>query len=288
LHLIDLLRSGDPRLRYLVGKGGILAFLKKQTPRLQLVEVQSGPPELRLRVRAAPGDAPPPPTRVLSILHEKVAAKVRQKLRKDCDKKNRKEMPFRALFGCLKRSVFKRMLAVASDPELYRQASDVSLDNRCVEPWSESWQVSVAMRHLHAFLMSAPQFEVLGPTAGRIPTIDELCNLRVKEVVAAEAHSADKVADEVGVGIDAHTQPKAEDVRIENSSEILEGSRGQKVVLQVLSGEWLETEGNAPEVRKVIVERAWLVKGGQVIEPLADHVTASDYRKPIGVFWTSG
>merc|ERR1719416_342852 len=48
-----------PRLRYLVGKHRLLGFLRRQAPTLELLELDDGPEDRRLRVRAGPGEMPP-------------------------------------------------------------------------------------------------------------------------------------------------------------------------------------------------------------------------------------
>ena len=55
----------------------------------------------------------------------------------------------------------------------------------------------------------------------------------------------------------AHIVPKAVD-------------GGQRVTLQVLDSNWRSTEGNIPELQDLIVERAWLLVAGQVVEQFTD------------------
>ncbi|CAE8615585.1 unnamed protein product [Polarella glacialis] len=264
--LINLLRCG-PRLRYLVGKQRMLAFLRGQAPLLQLVEVSSGPPEQRLRVRAAPGEVPAPPAYALAAVRQELAKKLLRQLQ------NGQEWAFLAIFGRLQRSFYRRFLAVVADAELHRQASDPALDDRKPEPWSEMWLSSAALRHLHAFLQASPEFQVVGSTAGEVPTISEFYDLRV-------VYTGEPSTKAAAAGSEAEVR-----------TDLLEG---QRVVLQVMHCKWrraaaggedkdkdkeaattnattTRTKQGDPEVQDLIVERAWVLLGGQVIEQLTSH-----------------
>ncbi|CAE8734139.1 unnamed protein product [Polarella glacialis] len=247
------------RLRYIVGNQGhqgMLAFLKKQALLLQLVDVENGPPEMRLRVRALPGEAPPPPPALRDLQHQ-LAAKVRQQLPPDNN-----SWKLGQVFGRIKPGFFKRYLAAAAEPELHRQASDPSLHptgSPVCEPWSSAWQRGVAMRHFHAFLIaSMPEVAVSGEMAGEVPTSEELCNLQLRRCTALEP-------------AELPTSDGAGDL----CPEALLGS-GQKIVLQVVDGNWRAAEGDVPEVQDLFVRRAWLLLGPQVVEELPNDVEGSD------------
>lgn len=228
-----------PRLRYRLGRGKhrLLEFLQGQAPLLVIVEVSSGPSDCRVRVQATAGKVPPALSSALLPVRHELAEKVRHLLR------NAAEVPLQQVFLNLKRKVISRFVAVASDPELYQQSSDHSLDDRCLETWSDAWRVSVAMRHLHAFLLSTPEFAVSGNTAGKVATYKELCSFCITstgepEVLEVDAQIVDNVME------------------------------GQRIILQVLEGNWRKGEEDVLDLQDLIVEDAWLLVAGQVVKQL--------------------
>lgn len=241
--LIPLLRCGN-RLRYLVGKNRVLGFLRGRAPLLQLVEVSSGPEADRLRVLAAPGAMPALAPSIVLPLRQEFAKKVRKQFRNGDT-----EYSFLGIFSGIQRSFFRQYLAVASDPELYRQGSDPSLDGRCLEPWSHDWKGVIAWRHLHAFLVSTPEFAVVGRRAGDIVTVEELRELRV--ICTGEASAESELTADTDAALE---------------------TEGDQVVLQVLDCNWNAGEGDVPEIQDLFVEGAWLLAGGRVLKKFTETV----------------
>lgn len=235
--LIHLLRCG-PRLRYLVGKHRMLAFVKHQAPVLELTEVSTGPADRRVRVKAAPGDIPPVPAYALCAVQAELKKRLHRLLQ------DGEEHSFLAVFQRLQRGFYRKYIGLAADPQLHRQASDPSLDDRDVEPWSDVWLNAVAMRHVHAFLVATPEFELVGDVLEEVATNKEICKLKVKWT----GEPAEVAANSV-----------------QHSSTV--SPNGQRVVLQVLDCNWSAKE-DVPKVQDLLVEKAWLLVDGQVVEEL--------------------
>jgi len=239
--LLHLLRCG-PRLRYLVGKQRMLSFLRGQAPLLQLVEVGYGLPDRRLRVRAAAGATAGPPAYAVLAVQQELAKQVGHQLR------GGEARPFLAVFGRLQRRTCKRFMSVVADPELYRQVADDSSDECRAEPWSDEWQSLVAIRHVHAFLCSSPEFAVAGSTVGKVPTAEEIRN----HTVRLTGELSEAVAEPSMESMDKGTL----------------GTDGQRIVLQLLDSNWRTGEDGTPEVQNLNVEHAWLLAGGEVVKQL--------------------
>eukprot|EP00928_Gymnodinium_smaydae_P037863 TRINITY_DN26230_c0_g1_i1.p1 TRINITY_DN26230_c0_g1~~TRINITY_DN26230_c0_g1_i1.p1 ORF type:complete len:470 (+),score=94.73 TRINITY_DN26230_c0_g1_i1:88-1497(+) len=241
VHLLNYLHCGR-RLRFLVGKRRIAAFLKKQEPLLSLVEVETGPTELRRRIRCQPsseGEVALPPHSALGDVRAMLTKKLRQQLN------DGREHLVVQIFKYVRVATFRKYLAVASDPELYRQASDSRLGGKAVEAWSDEWQSMVAMRHLYAFFVQSPEFAVTSDDNNGEPlTMDQLCQSRVRYV--GEPAPVEEIPDEAdGNAVD-----------------------GRRIMLQVLDSNWRTGENDKPEVQDLIVERAWLLAGADVVEEL--------------------
>jgi len=260
LSLIERVRCG-PRLRYVVGKQRMQAFLRQQAPLVELVEVPTGPADRRLRVRTtaeSPVALAPRPAYAVAALREELACRIRRQLQ------DGEQWCFLAVFGRLPRGLFRRFMALAAEPELAWQASDPALGDHGeeVERWSDAWQSTLAMRHLHAFLVDSPEFRLVGEVAGEVPTLEELRSLGVvwSEQDPGMAESHDQVAEERSL-----TQ---------------EAEKGPRVVLQILDCDWSEGEGKVPEVRHLFVKRAWLLAGGQVAQQLPDNDPKKEAKPP--------
>lgn len=240
LSLVGHLPVSHDRLRFLAGKKRVAAIIRHSAPLMEVVEVASGPPELRQRVRAAPGPLPAPPAGLPAMV-TRLEAAVRKLCPAGADR------AFMAVFARLRR--FGAFVEASSDPELYSQASDPELDPRAPEAWSEAWRSVVAMRHLFVFLRDSPAFVLQGPIAGCAPTVDELSSLRVSQSGRAE------VADGA---------PEVE--RRVEAPDVTSAPR-PRLLLQVLQSGWGEAAGEqSPEVENLMPERAWLLAGTQVLQ----------------------
>eukprot|EP00929_Paragymnodinium_shiwhaense_P008065 TRINITY_DN111993_c0_g1_i1.p1 TRINITY_DN111993_c0_g1~~TRINITY_DN111993_c0_g1_i1.p1 ORF type:complete len:447 (+),score=57.33 TRINITY_DN111993_c0_g1_i1:149-1489(+) len=229
-----------PRLRYLVGKQRMSAFLKGQSPLLQVVEADSGPPEHRARIRVAPGCVPPPPTGALMAVQADFRAHLRKQLQ-DGD-----EWSLIAVFGRIPAKLRRRFVSLAADPDLHGQCSDASLDDRCVEAWSHAWQSAVELRHFHAFALSSPEFVLTGDSLNDVATMEELGRCRIRWT--RENHDPIACPDEVLPVV----------------------AQGKQVMLQVLDCNWLSDAEDRPEIKDLSVERAWLLADGTVAEQLIE------------------
>lgn len=233
-----------PRLRYLVGKQRVLAFVKEQNPLLQVVESSSGPEEHKVRVRVAAGDMPPPPTGALKAVQAELRAHLCKQLQ------DGETWSLVAVFGRIPSKLKRRYVALAADPELHRQCSDSSLDDRIVDIWSDTWQSSVGLRHVHAFISSSQEFAIVGKSLKEVATMQELRQHRIRWTGKGEGAIASQEE-----GATASHGVTAE---------------GRRVVLQILDCNWTLDAGNLPEIRDLGVKRAWLLAGGKVMEQLVD------------------
>lgn len=239
LSQIGSLRCG-PRLRYLVGKSRMLAFLRRQSPLLQLFESETGDDDTR--VRAAPGPATPAPIYAQRAVRDELCRKLKESQLRDGE-----DWSFFAVFGRLPRGLFRKYMAVAAEPELFRQASDPGLDHRGLVPWTEDWLNVVAMRHFHFFLEQTDQFVLSGEQAGEVPTVEELRAIKVRWT--GNAGDAD---ERLRGGIAAE------------SGEAAAECQQERVVLQLMDANWSSGPAGEPKVDSLYTERAWLLAGETV------------------------